>query len=152
MTYDSPIKLTVADNRDFVGPAGLLTLLAVLSALLSPQPVLLTIAAALILLTGWGIFTLSFSKVNEDKLILVILADGQVRIESGHEGILEGCLDGQQWCVQRIAVLRIAAGDSTRRLAVLSHGQINHDDFRRLKMWLQQDFCNGIREQQAPGV
>lgn len=151
-TYSRPIELTVAGRRDFALPVGLLMWLAVLAAQLSPQPLLLTGVIALILLAGWGRFTLKFSKVNEVKLILVMFADGRVRLESGHEAIIEGVLDGQQWCTHRLAVLRISDRDSTRRLAILSGKQSNSDDFRRLNMWLRQDFCNGAQPDKAPGI
>lgn len=139
MSYNRPIRLTVANRRDFVIPIGLLMLLALLSALLSSQPALL---AVLIFTIGWGIFTLSFSKVNEAKLTLVIFADGRVGLESTHKDIIEGFLDGQQWCAHRVAVLCVADGGSLRRLVILSAQQQNADDFRRLNMWLRQDFFN----------
>ena len=152
MTYNRPIELTVADRRNFAVPVGFLLLLAVLAALLSPQPVLLTALMALILLAGWRRLTLEFSKVNEVKLILVIFADGRVRLESGHKAIIEGVLDGQQWCTHQLAVLRITDRDSTRRLAILSSTQKGSDDFRRLNMWLRQDFCSGAQPDKAPGI
>ena len=152
MTHSRPIELTVAGRRDFAVPVGLLMLLVALAALLSPQPVLLMAVTVLILLAGWRKFTLEFSKVNEGKLILIIFADGRVRLESGHEAIIEGVLDGQQWCTHRLAVLRITDRDATRRLALLSSAQRNPDDFRRLNMWLRQDFCSGAQLDKAPGI
>jgi len=149
MSYNKPIRLTVASRRGFFVPAGLLLLLAVLAALLSPQPVLLTV---LIFATGWGIFTLGFSKVNEAKLILIIFADGRVDLESADKDTIEGFLGGQQWCTHRVTVLRVADGDSLRRLVILSAQQQNADDFRRLNMWLRQDFCNDTREKQVSGI
>jgi hypothetical protein len=120
----------------------LLMLLAVLAALLSPQPVLMTAFTVLILSTGWGIFTFGFSKVNKSELILIIFADGRVELESVHEDTIEVFLDGQQWCTHQAAVLRVADGDSLRRLVILSVQQQNADDFRRLNMWLRQNFFN----------
>jgi hypothetical protein len=139
MSYNNPIRLTVASRRDFVIPVGLLMLLAVLAALLSSQPALLTV---LVFATGWSIFTLGFSKVNESKLILIIFADGRVGLESSDKDTIEGFLDGQQWCTHQVAVLRVADGDSLRRLVIRSARQQNADDFRRLNMWLRQDFFN----------
>jgi hypothetical protein len=149
MSYNRPIRLTVANRRVFVVPVGLLMLLALLAALLSSQPALLVI---LIFTTGWGIFTLSFSKVNEAKLALVIFADGQVGLESADKDTIEGFLDGQQWCTHQVAVLRVANGDSLRRLVIRSARQQNADDFRRLNMWLRQNFCSDTREKQVSGI
>jgi hypothetical protein len=152
MSYNRPIKLKVANRRDFIIPLGLLMVLAVLAALLSPQPVLMTVFTILILCAVWGTFTLGFSKVNEAKLILIIFADGWVDLEPAHEDTIEGFLDGQQWCTHRVAVLRITDGDSLRRLVILSARQQNADDFRRLNMWLRQDFCSDTREKQVSGI
>jgi hypothetical protein len=137
MSYNNPIRLTVANRRDFVIPVGLLMSLALLAALLSSQPALLMV---LIFVTGWSIFTFGFSNVNETKLILFIFADGRVGLESAHKDTIEGFLDGQQWCTHQVAVLRVADGDLLRRLVILSAQQQNADDFRRLNMWLRQDF------------
>jgi hypothetical protein len=145
MSYNRPIKLTVANRRDFVIPVGLLMLLAVLAVLLSSQPALLTV---LIFATGWSIFTLGFSKVNESNLILIIFADGRVGLEFSDKDTIEGFLDGQQWCTHQVAVLRVADGDSLRRLVIRSARQQNADDFRRLNMWLRQNFFNQkVREE-----
>lgn len=152
MTYNRPVELIVANGRDFTIPAGLFTVLAIVSALLSPQPVLLTSCVVLISLLGWGAFTLKFSKVSGDKLTLVIFADGRVSLESGHKDKIEGFLDGQQWCTHRVAVLRVTEGDVTRRLTILAGGQDDTDDFRRLNMWLRQDFCVGTRVDQVSGT
>ncbi len=146
MSYNNPIRLTVASRRDFVIPVGLLMLLALLAALLSSQPALLVV---LIFVIGWGIFTLSFSKVSEAKLTLVIFADGWVGLESAHKDTIEGFLDGQQWCTHRVAVLRIDDGDSLRRLVILSARQQNADDFRRLNMWLRQELFSNTRTRQV---
>jgi hypothetical protein len=149
MSYNNPIRLTVANRRDFVIPVGLLMLLAVLAALLSSQPALLTV---LIFATGWSIFTFGFSKVNKSKLILIIFADGRVGLESSDKDTIEGFLDGQQWCTHQVAVLRVADGDSLRRLVIRSARQQNADDFRRLNMWLRQDFCTDTRDKKVSGI
>ena len=152
MSYNNPIRLTVANRRDFVIPVGLLMLLALLSALLSPHPVLMIVFTVLILCAGWSIFTSGFSKVDEAKLTLIIFAEGQVDLESSQKDTIEGILDGQQWCTRQVAVLRVTDGDSLRRLVILSAQQQNADDCRRLNMWLRQDFCNGTHKQQVPGI
>ena len=122
--------------------------LAVLSALLSPHPVLMTALTVLILCAGWDIFTLCFPNIHKTRLILIVFTDGRVELKSAHEDTIEGFLDGQQWCTHRVAVLRIADGDSLRRLVILSAQQQNSDNFRRLNMWLRQDFVNQkVREE-----
>jgi len=138
MPYNKPIRLKVTSREDFVIPIGLLALLAVLSAWLSPQPVLLIGLTVLIFATVWGTFTLDFSKVSKANLISVIFADGQVSLESTNKDKIEGIMGGQQWCTSHVAVLRVTNGDSTRRLVILSAQQENADDFRRLNMWLRQ--------------
>ena len=142
MSYNKPISLTVANRRDFVIPVGLLMLLAVLSALLSSHPVLMTVFTVLILCAGWGTFALGFPNMNKAKLILIIFTDGRVELKSAHKDTIEVFLDGQQWCTHQVAVLRIADGNLLRRLVILSARQQNTDDFRRLNMWLRQDFFN----------
>ena len=142
MSYNKPIRLTVANRRDFIIPMGLLVLLAVLSALLSPHPYLMTVFTVLILCAGWGIFALGFPNINNTNLTLIIFTDGRVELKSAHKDTIEGFLDGQQWCTHRVAVLRVADGESLRRLVILSVQQQNSDNFRRLNMWLRQDFFN----------
>ena len=149
MSYNGPIKLAVANRQDFSIPMGLLMLLAVLAALLSPQPALLVV---LILATGLGIFTLGFSKVNDSKLTLVIFEDGHAGIESAHKDTIEGFLGGQQWCTHHVAVLCVADGVSKRRLVILSAQQREADEFRRLNMWLRQDICCDTREKQVSRI
>ncbi len=149
MSYNNPIRLTVASRRDFVIPVGLLVLLALLSALLSSQLTLLTV---LIFAAGWSIVTFGFSKVNEPKLILLIFADGRVSFEPFHKDTIEGFLDGQQWCTHQVAVLRVVDGNLLRRLVILSAQQQNTGNFRRLNMWLRQDFCRDTREEQVSGI
>ncbi|MFC1776329.1 hypothetical protein ACFL3I_03180 [Pseudomonadota bacterium] len=152
MSYNKPTRLIVANRRDFVLWVGLLMLLAVLSALLSSQPVLLIVLTILIFVTGWGISTLDFSKVTAAKLTLVIFADGRVSLESTNGDTIEGFLDAQQWCTHRVAVLRVAIEGTTRRLVIVSAQQQNADDFRRLNMWLRQDFCSDTRDKQVSGI
>ena len=80
---------------------------------------------------------LCFSKVNEVELILVIFADGRIRLSSNCGKIEAGFLDGQQWCTGRIAVLRVTTGSKTQNLIVLS-GQQATDEYRRLNVWLRE--------------
>jgi hypothetical protein len=79
-----------------------------------------------------------------------MLPDGRVRLESGQEPVIVGFLSGQQWCIQRVAVLRFTARGKQKYLVVLS-AQQKTDEFRRLKVWLQQKFRNNIGEKPVSG-
>jgi len=137
MAEKESLRLKIAGKKDFSVLNRTLFLLAVISATLSPQPLLLTIFVLLVTGAGWAAGTLCFSKVNDVELTLVIFAGGQVRLSSNCGDIVEGFLDGQQWCTHRIAVLRIATESKTQNLIVLS-GQQTPDEYRCLKVWLRQ--------------
>jgi len=150
MPYNQPLTLKVANRKDFATPIGVLSVLTIVSALLSPQPMLLTTLMLLLFGAGWLIYILDFTKVNDVKLILVISPDGRVRLESGQEPDIVGFLSGQQWCTHHVAVLRYTARGKQQYLLVLS-AQQNTDEFRRLKVWLRQDFCSDIGEKPVSG-
>lgn len=145
MPYNRPLTLKVANRKDFAFPVGILLALTIVSALLSPQPVLLTTLVLLLFGVGWFVCILYFTKVNDVKLMLVISPDGRVRLESVQESDIVGFLSGQQWCTHHAAVLRYTARGKQQYLLVLS-AQQNADEFRRLKVWLRQDFCSDIGE------
>ena len=150
MPYNQPLTLKVANRKDFATPIGVLSVLTIVSALLSPQPMLLTTLMLLLFGAGWFIYILDFTKVNDVKFILVISPDGRVRLESGQEPDIVGFLSGQQWCTHHVAVLRYTARGKQQYLLVLS-AQQNTDEFRRLKVWLRQDFCSDIGEKPVSG-
>lgn len=152
MLLNQPIKLRVSDNKDFVLFYATLNVLVVVAALLSPYPVLLALTVILLSAAGWLAYILQISKTNNVKLISVIFADGRVRLESNREETIEGFLDGQQWCIQGLAVLQIASGETTRRLIIRSRQQKGADDFRRLNMWLRQGLCDNARARQVLDV
>jgi len=137
MVNNRSLTLSIAGKKDFAILNRILFLLVVLAAALSPQPVILTILAVLLIGAGWTSGILYFSKVNDLELILVIFADGRIRLSSSCGNIVEGFLDGQQWCTRRIAVLRVTTGSKTQNLIVLS-GQQAPDEYRRLNVWLRQ--------------
>ena len=137
MVEKESLTLKIAGRKDFAGLNRILFLLVAISAALSPLPVYLTIFTVLLVGAGWIARTLCFSKVNDVELTLVIFAGGQVRLSSNCGDIVEGFLDGQQWCTHRIAVLRITTESKTQNLIVLS-GQQTPDEYRRLKVWLRQ--------------
>jgi len=152
MTYNKPLILRVASNKDFVIPVRLLFLLVVFSALLSPQPVLLTLLVILLPGAGWLARILGFFKVDTIELTLVIFPDRRVRLESNCEDTIEGFLEDQQWCTHRAAVLRMASEGTARKLLILAVQQQAVDDFRRLNMWLRQDFCSDTEDKQMSGI
>ena len=149
MLLNQPLKLKVSDSKDFILHYRLLNLLVIFAALLSPYPVLLTLVVSLFSGAGWLAHILKFSKPNKVELILVIFADGRVQLESNWEESFEGFLDGQQWCIHRLAVLQISNGETTRRLIIRSRQQKGADDFRRLNMWLRQGLCDNTRAKQV---
>ena len=139
MLRNRPVILRVSKPNDFVPPVGLLNLLLVIAALISPYPVVLTLAVIVFASIGWRASILEFSKSNNVKLTLVIFPDGRVRLESDQADTIEGFLDGQQWSTSWFAVLRVVDEDRIRNLLIRSVDQQSKDDFRRLNMWLRQD-------------
>ena len=151
MPYNRPLTLKVANRKDFTILIGILFVLSVVCAMLSPQPVLLTISVFLVFGAGQFARILDLYKVNDVKLILVISPDGRVRLESDKKLKSEGILSGQQWCSHHVAVLRYTARGKQQHLVLLSTQQ-DADEFRRLKVWLRQDFCSNIGEQPVSGI
>lgn len=150
MPNEQALTLKVADERGFVLPLALLALLTLISALLSPQPVLLLIIVLLVFATTWLLRTLNLFKINTVKLTLVIFPDGQVRIKSDCKDMIAGFLDGQQWCTRHVAVLRfINKQGGVQKLVILSTQQQSADVFRHLNMWLRQNFCKDTQDRQV---
>ena len=137
MANRKPLTLSLAGKKDFVVLNRILFMLVLLSATLSPQPIALTILAVLFIGAGCVSSILCFSNVNSVELSLVVFADGQVKLNSSCGNVVEGFLDGQQWCTRRITVLRITTGSKTQNLVVLP-GQQSPDEYRRLNVWLRQ--------------
>lgn len=152
MPYNAPLMLRVANKKDFVVPIRILFLLGLFSAVLSPQPVLLTLLAILFFGAGWAVHTLGLYKVNTVELTVVIFPDGGLSLKSGREDSIASFLDGQQWCTHRFAVLRIAKQGTARKLVILSSQQQSVDDFRRLNMWLRQGVCADTGKKQLSGI
>ena len=149
MLRNRPVILRVSNTNDFVLPVGLLNLLLVIAALISPYPVVLTLAVIVFASIGWRASILEFSKSNNVKLTLVIFPDGRVRLESDQVDTIEGFLDGQQWSTSWFAVLRVVDGDRVRKLLIRSSHQQAKDDFRRLNMWLRQGLNISTRVKQV---
>ena len=138
MPYNSSLTLRIANRRDFDKPVCLLFLLVMLSAVISPQPLLLTSLAVLFFGGVWATHTLEYFNVNNVELISVIFPDGIVRLKSNHGDTFEGVLDGQQWSTGQLAVLRVVVTGSVRKVIILSSKQRGREDFRRLNTWLRQ--------------
>ena len=130
------LTFRVAGKKDFVILNRVLFAMVMLSAALSPQPLLLTLLTILLIGTACVLRILCFSKVNDVELTLIIFADGRVRLSSNCGNIVEGFLDGQQWCTRRMSVLRVATDCKTQNLIILSRQQAP-DEYRRLNMWLR---------------
>ncbi len=141
MPYNRPLRLNVSGRKDFSILILAFFILAVVAAILSPEPVLLTLLVLSLFGAGWLALTLGFSKVNKVELMPVIFPDCRLRLESDHGPDVEGVLDGQQWCTRHVAVLRYIAEGKRQYLVLLSARQ-NPDDYRRLSVWLRQDFCS----------
>ena len=151
MLRNRPVILRVSNTKDFVLPVGLLNLLLVIAALISPYPVVLTLAVIVFAAIGWRTSILKFSKSNTVKLSLVVFPDGRVRLECNQADTIEGFLDGQQWSTHWFAVLRVVDGDRIRKLLIRSAHQQSKDDFRRLNMWLRQDLYTSAWTKQVLG-
>jgi hypothetical protein len=138
MLSDASLELRSATIWDVRVPFAILLVLLVIAAALSTHPVLLTSVLFVLFVVGWGGLILGFYKVNLENLLLIIYSDGRVRVKSRNESA-SGVLIGQQWCVQPFEKM-------TQNLLVLSAQQKNTDDFRRLNMWLKQDFHKGVQQ------
>jgi hypothetical protein len=138
MPHNQSLKLKVAGRKDFLVPALLISVLILISAIISPQPLLMTLFVTLLLGVGWYLFTLSFSQMTGEQLTSIIFPDGSVTLESTGNIKIEGVVDGQQWCTSKFAVLKIVTTSKHQRLVVLAMQQ-NAGDYRRLMVWLRQD-------------
>lgn len=145
MLYDTPLIFKIANRKDLSIPMVILFVLIFVSAMLSPQPVLLTIFAALLLGAGRYVPLFDITKVNDTYTKLIIFPDARVRLVSGHKPEKEGILCGQQWCTHRLAFLRYSIAGKKQTLILLSVQQ-KAGDFRRLKVWLRQDYCSHVRK------
>lgn len=151
MTHNRSLILDVVRRSDVAVAAGVLCGLALIAAILSPRPLLMSVVVIIICATGWSGLILRFSKVIDENLVLVIFLDGQIRLESDDRDATGGLLDGQQWSTRYLTVLRVRLAGGIRYLPVLSRRQ-QADDYRRLMMWLRQDSCRGASNRTASGI
>jgi len=119
-------------------PAMLVSVLIIISAVISPQPLLMTLFVTILLGMGWYLFILRFSLMTGEELTSVIFPDGSVTLESTGNNKIEGIVGGQQWCTNKLAVLKIVTTGKHQRLVILARQQ-NAGDYRRLMVWLRQD-------------
>ena len=103
MLLNRPLTLRVANESDFAVAVGVLGLLALLAALLSPRPVLVSIAVILLFGAGWVANILGIFKINRGKWTLLVFSDGQLRLESNGKDTVGGVFEGQQWCTHWFA-------------------------------------------------
>jgi hypothetical protein len=151
MSDKNPLILKIACEIDFAVPAQFLTGLTVLAAALSPRPLLMTIVTVAVCTAGWGAYILRFSKVKAKNLALIIFPDGLIRLKSSMNTAVVGTLGAPQWSTRYFAVLRVKVAGRTRFFPVLAHQQ-QADNYRRLLMWLRQDFRRGASAKMAPGI
>lgn len=89
---------------------------------------------------------LEFSKLHHDdheiggQLTLIISEGGAVRLESPTKGKIEGYLGSYHWCTRHLAVIRLVISGRVHHLVALSLLQEKPESFRRLNMWLRQEF------------
>jgi len=143
MRHNGPLTLKVANKKDFAIPLLVVFVLGIISAMLSPRPVLMAFLVCILFGAGWFTYTLSFYKVHAIKSVSVFFPDGRLRLESNRGLEIEGFLEGQQWCSQYVAVLRYVTRGKRQHLVLLSARQ-NADEYRRLRVWLRQSFCSDM--------
>jgi len=149
MPYNRSLKFRAAAGKDFPGLEYVLYFMAIISALLSSYPLFLSIIAALLFATGRILLRLGFFKISNVKLISVIFPSGQVTIESNDK--VEGFLSGHQWCTRHAAILRYEAGGRLKRTVLLARHQ-DADDYRRLRVCLQHNFCNDTGKNKVSAI
>jgi hypothetical protein len=151
MSHNHLIKLNILNPISSIFITKTLMFLAALSAWVNSQLILAVVLFVLALSFDRIAVILNLVKVNKIKLTLVIFANGQVRLESSDQDTIEGFLGAQQWCAGHVGILQLIIGNKTRRLVALSTQQNKPDDFRRLKMWLRQDFDRDTKGLQVFG-
>lgn len=151
MPQNGSLTLNIARKGDFALPVCAILALALVAAVLSPRPFLMSGIVIFVCIAGWATYILKKSNVNFEYSALTIFPDGQIRLEFEHIDACGGLLAGQQWSTRYFAILRVKIPAGIRYLPVLS-GQQQADDYRRLVMWLRQDFCRGAGEAGVPGV
>jgi len=151
MPHNNPLMFQVANRKDFAIPFAFLFVLAMLSAILSTYFIPLSLLATLVFGAVWFKYTLDLCKVNVVELISSIFPDGRMTLKPGQHPEIEGYLDGQQWCTRHVAVLRYITGGRHQYMVLLS-AQQNADEYRRLNVWLRQDFCTDTSDEEPVSI
>ncbi len=138
MAHNRPLTLKVANRNDFLVPGLILSFLVLISALLSPLPLPMTIFAVALIGVAWFLYEFHHSRVTPVKPTLIFFPDGTLKLESNHQNMIEGVFCGQQWCNRQLAILQYISAGKRRSLVLLAARQ-NADDYRRLLVWLRQD-------------
>lgn len=141
MSYNRLIKLNYLNKRSWLTPTTVLMILVTVSAIVSSEFEIVAILAAVYLGLDWTAVTLRFYNIKDNEFSVNIFPDGRVVLLSAGSVKEEGVLDQQQWCTHHAAVLRVLIRDEIRMLVVLPKLQKETDDFRRLNMWLRQEFA-----------
>jgi hypothetical protein len=140
MPYDGSLNLKVANKTDFQVPLRILFLMVLLAAILSAEPMLMVIAA----LVFFGARSIWLAARNDNNPVsaLIVFPDGRVKLKyaANDRPAADGLMDSQQWCTQRFAVLRVVTDNTMRDLVIFRAQQSSGDDFRRINMWLRQNF------------
>ena len=140
MPYDGSLNLKVANKTDFLIPLRIVFLMVLLAAILSAEPVLMLIAALGVL----GVRSILLAVRNDNKPVagLIVFPDGRVKLKfaAKDKPIVDGFMGSRQWCTQKLAVLRVVTDKQIHNLVIFDAQQTGGDDFRRINMWLRQNF------------
>ena len=150
MSHKQQIKLNILTRKHWLFAVRVLLLLAIISASVNSQFAFAMALLVIVVKLEWIADRLSFFKVSESKLTLIIFPDGEVRLES-NENTIEVFLGRQQWFTNHVAVIQVIDGGKARNLFVLSTQQENQQDFRRFNMWIRQDFYRDATGVQVSG-
>lgn len=151
MPYDGSLNLKVAARTDFTIPLRIVFFMGFLAAVLSAEPMIMLIVALGFL--GVNTFLLALGNDNSAVAALIVYPDGRVKLKFAAEDApaVDGFIDGQQWCTQKLAVLRINTDDTVHNLVILGAQQTAADDFRRINMWLRQGLCGDTDAREVLG-
>jgi hypothetical protein len=147
MPTNQSLTLKTACKNDFVLPAIFLSVLVIVVALSSSQPLPMTLLVGVFLGATWYQLMSVESDIPALKLISIIFRDGtlKLKLKSDEQPVLEGIISGQQWVSPWVSVLRFISSGKHHSLLVFS-AQQNADQYRRLVVWLKQGLLNNNEE------
>lgn len=144
MPHNRPLRLKIAGRKEFLLPALLVSLLILIAAIISPQPIAMITVVIFLLGAGWVLFKFEMPRTPAH-LISVIYPDGSVKIESAGNVEVAGVLSGQQWCNSQFAVLNFETAGKRHSMVLLSAHQ-DADEYRRLLVWLRHGLLITVKE------